>query len=135
MKNQQRREPMDNRIQEIREPVMATNTPRVCWTLKTLVAEFTELFPETSAEYGGRDGRNTAINVTLYLGDLVEDDEMLATALLRLTISDPRIAYVEAEDSNVLVEVVVGPHTQDSREPFHLGEALTVLDEADGGSM
>lgn len=124
--------PMDASAREIAQPVASGNTPRDCWAIKTLVAEFTDLFPETSHETSNRDGRNTALAVTFYLGDLIEDDENAATNLLGLIGSDERVAHVTADDSHVLVEMRGNPRTQDSRESFGLADAyLVMIEDAD----
>lgn len=125
-------EPMDAKIKEVQNPTPATNNQRVCWALKTLVAEFLELFPETPVEYSNYDGRNTALDATFDMTVMSgTDDELMATALLRLLVSDERVATVLAEDSAMLVGVRPGPRTQDSREPFNLNDAFMVLIEAD----
>lgn len=135
-------EPMDAKIKEVLNPKPAANNRRVCWTLKTLVAEFAELFPETPVEYSNYDGRNTALDVTFDLTVLDEADRATVIAMFSLfdSDSDSRIAAVitdghwpEGVDGAVLIGIQPGPRTQDSREPFGLGDAYMVLIEAEEG--
>jgi hypothetical protein len=120
---------MDPSIRENPVGKMAVNAGRACWAAKTLVAEVLELFPETPVEYSNPDGRNTALDVSFdtTVHDTL-DGELLAT-VLDLSRSDSRIKDIDGEDGQVIVSFKSNPRTQDSREPFGLGDALLVLDE------
>lgn len=133
--------PMDASVPESRTAVPSTNSPRVCWALKTLVDEFRNLFPETRTEYSNYDGRNTALSVTFDLTGIPEDVRTDAALLMEL-LNDPaynedkRIEYVIIEDEHALVTMRANPRTQDSREPFGLADAYEVLagdDEPEDG--
>lgn len=124
--------PMDDGAPESKTATPTTNSPRTCWAVKTLVAEFQNLFPETTVEYSNHDGRNTALSVTFDLTAIPEDERTDAALLMEL-LNDPaynedrRIEYVLIEDEQALVTMRSNPRTQDSREPFGLSEAYEVL--------
>jgi hypothetical protein len=125
--------PMDDGAPESKTPAPSTNSPRACYAIKTLVAEFRDLFPETGTELSNYDGRNTALAVTFDLTGIAEEEHRtLATSLLEL-LNDPahnedrRIEYVLVEDEHALVTMRANPRTQDSREPFGLVDAFHVL--------
>lgn len=105
----------------------ATNTVRVCWAAKTLVEEFTELFPETPVEYSGPDGRNTMLDVTFDITAVPDTERDGATALLELVQTDERVQWVIAAEDGVLVSFRSSARTQDSRYSFGLADAWDVL--------
>lgn len=123
-------EPMDPAVREAAVPVTSTNKPRDCWAIKTLVAEVTSLFPETSHETSNYDGRNTALDVTFDLS-MVEPGPDLdgLIDLLVLVESDERVREVIIDGSLALVSFRPGPRTQDIRDPFDLDKAWDVLCE------
>lgn len=125
-------QPMDPRIKENPSPVARANSPRVCHGIKTLVAEFNELFPETTVEYSNYEKYNTATDVTFDMTAIPEDGREQATQLLKLTELDTRVDYVLTSDEGVLVSFKPSLRTQDSRDPFGLGTAWLLL--ADGES-
>jgi hypothetical protein len=126
-------EQLDPSIREARVGTASTNTQRVCYAAKTLVAEVMEMFPETPVEFSNFDGRNTALDVTFDLTAISGDDDRadLTTALTLLDDpaynEDARIAAVLVEDGAVLVSFKSNAATQDSREPFGLIDAMSVL--------
>lgn len=128
--------PMDASIRERATGTTASNTQRVCYAIKTLVAEMHALFPETPVEYSDYDGRNTALAVSFDLSPL--DEETGTTVLALFTLfdfdADPRIASVDADGPVVLISFRANARTQDSREPFGLAEAWEVLTEGDDGT-
>lgn len=131
-------EPMDARVKEHAVGVAPTNHHRVCWAIKTLVAEFRALFPETPVEYSNIDGRNTALDVTFDLTEVDADEREAAAQLLQLVDTDKRVEDVIVGDKDmkdqVLVSMFSSPRTQDSRAPFGLGDSWVVLTEPDGTS-
>lgn len=124
-------QPMDAGAEEISNPVMATNTQRTAHGVKTLIAEVLELFPETPYEVSGYDGRNTALDVTFDLSNLDEGEQRQFMDLLSLVKSDIRVRGVITEEDSVLVEFRRSPRTQDSRDPFNLADAWSVLTESE----
>jgi len=126
-------QPMDATIRERQNGIVATNSKRVCWAIKTLVAEMADLFPETPVEYSNHDGRNTALDVTFDLSVLDDEDRSTLIALFTLFDfnADPRIEAIIAEGQRVLVSMKANPRTQDSRESFGLAEAWGVLTDGD----
>lgn len=130
--------PMDDGIRERAVGAPSTNSQRVCWAIKTLVAEVTNLFPETTVEYSNYDGRNTALDATFDISMLDADtDRVDAMNLLALLGDpaynvDPRVDYVitSAEDAAVLVSMKASLRTQDSREPFGLADAYEIFAES-----
>jgi hypothetical protein len=133
--------PMDDGVTERAVGVPVTNSQRVCWAIKTLVAEVHSMFPETTAEYSDYDGRNTALAVTFDLTPLDADTDRVDLANLLELLNDPaynddrriREVIVESDDSAVYVSMRGNPRTQDSREPFGLADALEVLTGGDEG--
>lgn len=122
-------EPMDASATEVKVGAPHVNHPRVCHAAKTLVAEVLDLFPETPVEYSNYNGRNTALDVTFDLTTLDERDADDLTIVLRLLDSDQRVAEVIAEESAVLVSFRNSPLLQDSRAPFNIAEAMSILDD------
>jgi hypothetical protein len=122
---------MDSNIPEVMVGTPAVNGARVCWALKTLVAEVEELFPETPVEYTNHDGRNTALAATFDLSVLDLDENQMLVDLLTMLPHDPRIADVVSDYDTVSVYVCMksNPRTQDDKSPFGLGDALEVLEE------
>lgn len=123
-----KREPMDATTRERLVGQPKTNRERNAYALDVLIEEVLALFPETTYEVSGRDGRNTALHVQFYA-----EDEDLWT-LLGLLDNDPRIEEVLFEESDRLVLVALRPNlrTQDSRDPFGLDDAYLTLTEEDG---
>lgn len=134
-------EPMDPAIHEETVAPMVTNHERVCYAARTLASEVEALFPETPVEYSNVDGRNTALDVTFDLTVLDEADRDDLTRVLNLVDSDPRVDLVIAggaeHEGQVLVSFKSSLRTQDSREPFGLADAFSVLIDSDemGGSL
>lgn len=128
-------QPMDVTAHEVAVPEAVTNESRVCYAVETLVAEFRALFPETPVEYIEVNGRNTALGVVFDLTTLDADTARIdAGQLLRLLgdeayNDDPRIATVVVDNDTETAAVVMhnNPRTQDSREPFGLADAWSVL--------
>jgi hypothetical protein len=131
MSKSEKNQPMDSTAREVLIPVEFTNNTRVCWAAKTLVAEVEELFPETPVEYSNYDGRNTALDVAFDLTTLDREDSEMLSTLLIVVRGESRVREVVADydTQQVLVGFKSDPRTQDSREPFGLGDALLVLDE------
>lgn len=130
------REPMDDTVHEARVGAPKTNTQRQCWAAKTLAAEVLDMFPETPVEYSNYDGRNTALDVSFDLTGLDSQDRAdMLTVLSLLDDSayneDQRIREVTAEDGQVLVSFRSSARTQDSREPFGIADAMSVLSGKD----
>lgn len=125
--------PMDPTTREQLVGEVAVTRERVCYAGKTLVKEFHELFPETPVEYGGYDGRNTALDVAFDLTVLdIPAERDLATALLELCRTDNRVDSVVASDEGqVLVAFHSNPRTQDLRDPFGIAEAFDILVEGE----
>lgn len=117
-------EPMDPQAKEgPAQPI--TNNKRLAYALKTLIAEVSELFPETIYEVGDYDERNAALGVVFYtegepgleaLLDLVRDDQRVREVLIR-------------QDAEVAVHLHPSARTKDLRDPFGLGDAWAVLSE------
>lgn len=120
-------EAMDPSIREVAEPTPFTNRQRVAYSLRTLVAEVHDLFPGVPVEFANYDGRNTALAAVFDLTVLDDDDNMNLTEVLRLTVTDPRVADVVAEDGAVAVTLHSNPRTQDDRGRFGLADAYEVL--------
>lgn len=129
-------EPMDAGAREAKVGTPVPNSPRVCHAIKTLVAEVEELFPETPVEYSNHDGRNTALDVTFDLTALAYPDSENFVSLLLCIKTDERVLGIDWDDSTALVQFKPNPRTQDSRAPFGLIDALSILsgqDEFDYG--
>lgn len=118
-------EPMDPGARETATPVATTNRRRNAYALDTLVGEVDTLYPDIPIEVSNVDGRGTALDVQFAL---TEEHSGLMD-LLRLVQSDNRVkeVLVEEDDMLVLVSFRSDPRTQDSREPFHLADAIDVL--------
>lgn len=113
--------------QEATEAQTPSGYRRACYAAQTLVKEFHSLFPETPVEYSGADGRGTALDVTFDLTVLDSEDADRAKSLLRLTEVDQRVDYPIVGEDSVLVSFHSNARTQDSREPFGLSGAGSVL--------
>ena len=126
-------EPMDVTVTEAKVGTPSGNSQRVCHAAKTLVGEVREMFPETPAEYSNYDGRNTALDVTFDLTALDSQDKSDFIALMTLFDfdGDPRVSEVLAEDGALLVSFNSNPRTQDSREPFGLVDAMSIISGRD----
>lgn len=128
-------EPMDPGAPETRNADFEKAAPRSernCYALNTLVAEVTDLFPETSHEVSNRTKRWVALDVTFTGYDTNHGDvEPTLPELLGLLDSEPRVAAVlhDSEQGQVLVSFVANPHLMDSRAPFGLRGAYEVITE------
>lgn len=109
----------------------ATNNVRVCWAAKTLVNEFTDLFPETPVEYSNPDGRNTMLDVSFDMTAVDDVDRDAAVALLELTNTDARVAGLISISDMVLVSFKSSARTQDNRDSFGLADAWDVLTDGE----
>lgn len=111
----------------------ATNNVRVCWAAKTLVNEFTDLFPETPVEYSNPDGRNTMLDVSFDLTAVPDSDRDAAAALLELVETDARVGsvFIESAAESLLVSFKSSARTQDSRDSFGLADAWDVLSDGE----
>lgn len=118
-------EPMDPGVVETKTPEVRPNNGRNAYSVDTLIAEVTDLFPEVTYETSNPDWRNANTDVTF--DDVT--DEGLVSLLRALAETDPRVAEVITEETRVLVSVKQNPRTQDSREPFGLADAWMVLVE------
>lgn len=131
--------PMDDGIRERSIGEMRPNAKRQCWAIKTLVAEVHALFPETVVSYDDYDGRNTALSVTFQLDGFNTDTDADDLHNLLALLGDPahnedqRIERVTCGDDEVCILMRSDPRTQDSREPFGLADALSVLSGEDEG--
>jgi hypothetical protein len=121
-------EPMDTGAREVLIGTPSVNAQRVCYAARTLVAEVTHLFPETSVEYSNYNGRNTALDVTFDLTGLDDAGRTdLITLLAMVEDTDLRVAEVLVEGGSALASFTNNPRTSDLRDPFNLGDALDVL--------
>jgi len=121
---------MDDGIRERNVGEARPNAPRQCWAIKTLVAETAVLFPETPVEYSDYDGRNTALSVTFDLTSLPGGDSVLFNNLMAILDTDERVKEVIASDyDQAYVLMHSNPRTQDSRDPFGLDDALSILSD------
>lgn len=133
-KNDKNPQPMDDGIREEATGAPSANTQRVCWAIKTLVAEVHSLFPEVPVEYSNYDGRNTALDVMFDLTELDEAGRTDLANLVEMAVSDERVAHVHIQQEvSVLVSMHPRPRTQDSREPFGLPDAYLILAGEDEG--
>lgn len=121
--------PMDDSVKEATVGTAATNAPRQCWALKTLVSEVQILFPETPYEVSNIDGRNTALDVQFDLTTLDSQERADLIVLLLSLDEDPRVAEVMGEDGLVLISFKSNALTQDDRTPFGLADAYQILIE------
>lgn len=128
--------PMDPSAQEVSGTNrVSSNTARNVYAMDTLIAEVLDLFPETVVETNDVDGRNAAHTV----GFSVEgrEEKPILLTILELLVSDPRILSVGADDEVGLVWVAFthNARLKDSREPFNLSAAFSVLIEQEDGSL
>lgn len=102
---------------------------RVCYAIRTLVAEVHEMFPETPVEFSNFNGRNVALSVAFDLTalDQIEADDL--TTVLCLLDHDTRVESVVAEEGQVLVSMHNSARTQDHTDEFGILDALAVMDE------
>lgn len=124
-------QPMDPSAPEGAATSLPANHARVCYAIKTLVAEAHALFPEVPVEYSDYDGRNTALSVTFDL-TVLDADKARFTDLIRTVAVDPRVDEVIVESDQILVGVRPGARTQDSRETFNLDSAWGILTDGEG---
>lgn len=126
-------EPMDANAPEVSgEGRVSSNTARNVYALDTLVAEVLELFPETDISVSDVDGRNAAHDVQFSYSEGGSELE----SLLTLVGDDERVNEVLIDETSVLVAFTHNARLKDNREPFHLGDAFSVLtDPEDEGSL
>ena len=123
---------MDRSLRETVDGVPHVNTKRPCWAAKTLAEEVTELFPETRITYDNYDGRGAALDLGIDMADLnSQGREDLSQLIHLLGGAEGRIdvAVEDVSERTILVSFRSSARTQDSREPYGLGEALDVLSE------
>lgn len=125
--------PMDPAIREEKVAVPTSNHQRVCWAVKTLVAEVLELFPETLNAFNDYDGRNTALSVSFDMTGLDAGGVYDLTTVLNAVAGDERVAEVLVDEAGGYVRMKSSPRTQDSRESFKLADVIMVLAEDDEG--
>lgn len=119
-------EPMDATAPERQSSGEApVSRQRPCWAVATLVAEVSDLFPETSHEVGGYNGRDVGLKVTF-----TSTEEGLEE-LLTLAVSDARVDFVHHHVQEGHVDVVFHnrPRIYDLREKFGLAEAWSILED------
>jgi hypothetical protein len=127
-------EPMDATIRETAEPVAALPNQRLAYAAKTLLAEVADLFPDATYVEGERNGRGVLIGLTFEMASLTDDDAADLANLLTL-LHDPahnvdgRIEDVTHDEPEHLIAVTFRnqPTIYDSRAPFGLADALSVL--------
>lgn len=123
-------ESMDPTVTEAATGTPSANTARVCWALKTLVAEVDELFPEVPVEYSNYSPRNAALDATFDLTVLDEEDRRVLRQLLEtVPLVDERIDWAMTADDAVLVSMRGNARTQDRRDSFRLKLAYSLLAE------
>lgn len=100
--------------------------PRHAYAMKVLVSEVTGLFPEITYEFGVPRAWG-AITTVIFEVDHVEG----AADLLRLVSNDERVESATYDHREGLFEIALRPslRTMDSREPFGLPEAWSVMVE------
>ena len=130
-KSRDKTTPMDPSARERAIGTQAQNHPRPCWAMKTLIAEVMDLFPETTYEESGYDGRNTALDVVF---DVHECPDL--ARLLECVRTDDRVVDVDYDQHGqmVLVAFRAQPRMQDSREPFGLADAWSILIDEEAGT-
>ncbi len=124
-------QPMDATIREEKTGVAKANNQRVCWAIKTLVAEVHALFPETPVKYSDYDGRNTALTVAFDCSELDENTQEVLVSLFRILDTDPRVEDVDFAEDRAFVAMKSNAVTQDSRETFGLNVAYEILTEGE----
>ena len=95
--------------------------------METLIGEVAELFPETTYEIAGIDGRNTALEVVFDISMLDTEDRERLLGVLMLTVHDPRVEEVLHDSDSVVVAFLSNPRLQDLRDTFDLSGAYGVL--------
>jgi hypothetical protein len=122
--------PMDPGAQELLpgEQTVITHASRLCYALRTLVEEFTELFPETTYEVFDINGRNTALSVRFNLAAITDQErEDAAAALIRMLAGEPRVLESGVEAREGYVRFRPSARTQDNPETFSLRAAYEIL--------
>lgn len=122
---------MDTAIREKAVGTPHSNNERVCWAIKTLVAEVLELFPETAVTYDSPDGRNTMLSVSFDTENMEPNDSSTLLDLMELAHADIRVGDVVFDKTYITVSMIPNPRTQDLRDPFRLAETLEILAESD----
>lgn len=120
-------EAMDDSVEEITYHQPPPTQQRTAYALEQLTAEVERLFPETTVELGGFDGRGTALDALFLTSTEEEGVELLN--LLEHIRADGRVARVVGAIGAVLVQIHSNPRTQDSREPFDLNDLWLILAE------
>lgn len=95
---------------------------RVCYAAETLVEEVTALFPETAVDFAKANGRGVALEVIFQTHDLPDLEVLLSTVDV-----DARVESVVTEDGQTSVLFHNSFRTQDSRDPFGLSLARSIL--------
>jgi len=135
-KTTEKGQPMDAAIRENTVGTATTNRKRNCYAMNTLIAEVTDLFPETSYEVSNYDGRNVAHDIQFDITSVPDDEQDLFILLMGLLVSsdgshphnaDPRIAEVSIDPEGVLVSFRASARTQDDRSPFGLADAWEIV--------
>lgn len=124
---------MDPGAREIAGPGRPlVNRQRNAYALDTLVTEVLELFPETEVTYSNYTGRNVALTGTFMV--TVEANNGELAELLGQLAGDARISRADWDSvaGAMVVEFNKNARTQDSREPFGVGEAFLTLVDEDG---
>lgn len=126
-------EPMDASASEQKTGTAASNTPRACYAIKTLIKEVNDLFPETTHTVGNYSGRNVGLSVAFDLSELDDEDQIAVTDLFKILDSDIRVAGIVTDTENSVVTISMKPsaRTQDSRDSFGLGVAWEILTEGE----
>lgn len=122
-------QPMGQGVVKVDKPVPGVNRQRPCYALVTLVDEVVDLFPEVTSTYDGVDGRGAALQGVFDATDLEPEVREDFFFLLSSLENDPRVKDVVVDGSTLILGFHSNPRTQDSREPFNLGDALLVLVE------
>lgn len=127
MEKREKGGPMDSAVREALVGTPATNNARKCYAMETLISEVAELFPETTYEIAGIDGRNTALEVVFDISMLDTEDRERLLGVLMLTVHDPRVEEVLHDSDSVVVAFLSNPRLQDLRDTFDLSGAYGVL--------
>lgn len=121
---------MDDSVEEITYRQPPQTRQRTAYALEQLTAEVERLFPETTVELSGFDGRGTALDALFLTSTEEEGVELLN--LLEHIRADERVSCVVGAIGAVLVQIRSNPRTQDSREPFGLNDLWLIFAEEAG---
>lgn len=109
-----------------------TNRQRECWAIQTLVREVHELFPETPVEYSNHNAYNAALAVTFDLTAMDGGDSVVFNNLMDILDTDERVVEViKADYDQTFVRMSPVATRYDSREPFGLADAYSILTDGD----